>query len=191
MLNEDIKNKKGFTLYEMIISVFIVSISSVFILQLFLFSRTLNAKANDIDNGSIVLLDAMEISKSSPSINKYVKDDFFNGSVRESTEDNEIINIYKCYDKNWSSVLLKTKTFDPENLPETAQYLLNVEITKVERTSKEQAVLTFLQGVDFATTYGDSTGLKVKIKGSIHKLDELDKTLVELETISYFGNNIR
>lgn len=184
-------NLNGFTLYEMIISVFIICMCATWILQLFLYSKTLNARANEIDNGSIVLLDAMEISKQALVINKYFNDEFFDGSIIDTKEDYENINIYKAYDENWNPVFLQDKHFDINTLPTKTKYILEVQIEKVDKVIYEKAVLNFVQGVDFATTYGDSAGLKFHIKGIVYDISDKDKTLVDLETVSYFGNNIR
>lgn len=185
------KNKNAFTLYEMIISVFIICVCATWILQLFLYSKTLNARANEIDNGSIVLLDAMEISKQVLVINKYFNDEFFDGSIINATEDYGNISIYKAYDQNWNVILLQDKQFDINTLPNKTKYILEVNIEKVNKVLYKKAVLNFVQGVDFSTTYGDSAGLKFHIKGIVYDINDKEKTLVELETDSYFGNNIR
>lgn len=171
----------------MILAVFIICLCSGFILQLFMFSRALNSKANDIDNSSILLLDAMEISKNSATINKYIRNEFFDGAIITTNEDNEKSKILKAYDKNWNAIFLK-KTGD---FPQNAKYILEINIDKIERLSKEQAILTFVQDVNFATTYGDSSGLKFNIDGKVYQKDKEDEILADLSTVSYFGNNIR
>ncbi len=100
-IKNKIKNNKksGLMLYEMIISVFIISVCSVFILQLFLYSKTLNARADEIDNSMVILLNAMELSKNYPTLNKYFKDEFFDGVVIETVETNQEYNIKKYYDQ--------------------------------------------------------------------------------------------
>ncbi len=180
-----LKNKKraGLMLYEMIISVFIISISSVFILQLFLYSKTLNAKANDIDNSIVVILNAMELSKNYPTLNKYFKDDFFDGAILNTSDTNKQSNIYKYYDENWNTI------YSPANI-DKAKYILELNVAKIE-SSSNNAILTFKQDALFATTYGSSTGLKYNIHGKVYYAVDPSNILISLQTTSYFSNNIK
>ncbi len=183
-INKLKNNKKsGLMLYEMIISVFIISISSVFILQLFIYSKTLNAKANDIDNSIVVTLNAMELSKNYPTLSKYFKDEFFDGAVINYSDITNRTTIYKYFDEDWNAIYSKS------NIDE-AIYILELNVSKAE-ISSNNAILTFKQDAVFATTYGSSTGLKYTIHGKVYYAEDHSDILISLETTSYFSNNIK
>jgi len=56
-------NNRGFTLLEVILAVAVVSIISVFILQMFVVSNRVNKKAFEIDNANLVCMGAIESFK--------------------------------------------------------------------------------------------------------------------------------
>ncbi len=179
------KKRSGLMLYEMIISVFIISICSVFILQLFLYSKNLNKRADDIDNSIILLLNAMELSKNYPTLNKYLKDEFFDGAVIETISPNQDYIVTKYYDEYWNTIYDTTSLQSLEN----CEYVLSLKITKVNATG-DKAILTFISGYPSATTYGNSSGIKYDIKGKVYYKDDPSNILIDLSTTSYFSNNI-
>ncbi len=187
MFKNKLKKRKGLMLYEMIISVFIISICSGFILQLFVFSKTTNAKANNIDNSTVIILNAMELSKNYPTLSKYTKDAFFDGSLIINSDTSNESTIYKYYDDNWNTIY---NINSESSLPKEVKYVLELNIKNIESTSK-QAILTFQQDAPFAATYGNSSGLKYSIYGKVYYADDSENVLIDLGTTSYFGNNIK
>lgn len=188
MFKEVFLNRKhGFMLYEMIISVFIISVCSGFLLQLFLYSKTLNAKANDIDNSTIILLNSLELSKNYPTLNKYFKDEFFDGATINTIIANEKFNILKYYDEDWNTVY---NDLDDVPSDDDIKYVLELDINDMESNSKK-AILTFKQDAVYATTYGNSAGLKYNIDGKVYYLENPNDVLIQMDTTSYFGNNIQ
>ncbi len=182
------KNKKaGLMLYEMILSVFIISICSGFILQFFLYSNEITEKANDIDNSGVVLHNAIELSKAYPTVSKYLKDDFFDGSIVTNNDLTQSSKVFKFYDEQWNPVC---NTVNSNKLDDDIKYVLELNVTKLESTPKK-AVLTFKQDAVYATTYGNSSGLKYEIKGEVYYANNSENILLALETTSYFGNNIK
>ncbi len=179
------KKKSGLMLYEVIISVFIISVCSVFILQLFLYSKNLNKRADDIDNSIVILLNAMELSKNYPTLNKYLKDEFFDGSVIETVTPNQDYTVTKYYDDEWNTIYDNN---NPERLSD-CEYVLSINISKVNQNSRK-AILTFISDYPSATTYGNSSGIKYDIKGKVYYNDDPNNILIDLGTSSYFSNNI-
>lgn len=180
------KKKSGFMLYEIIISVFLVAICSGFIVQFFLYAKILNAKAYDIDQSTIILTNAMEISKNSPSLTQYCKNEFFDGS-KIVVNDNSTTQICKYYDNNWNTIYKKQ---DINNLDDNVKYVLYITVIE-DSVNKDKAILTFVKGDPSSTTYGDSSGLKYKLSASIYYCYDFTKPILTLENISYFSNNIK
>ncbi len=187
MFKTKYKKRAGLMLYEMILSVLIIAVCSSFIIQLFLYSKTINAKANDIDNSSIILLNAMELSKNFSTLNKYYKDEFFDGSIITKSPETNESNIIKFYDENWNTIYNIT---DKNNLTPSVKYIMELNIDEVLSNTKT-AILTFTKNDKNKTTYGNSSGLQYKIDGKVYYADAPDDILIELQTTSYFGNNIK
>ncbi len=187
MFRTKYKKRAGLMLYEMILSVFIITVCSGFIIQLFLYSKTVNAKANDIDNSSVILLNAMELSKNFPTLNKYYKDEFFDGSIITQTPELEGSNIIKFYDENWNTIYNIT---DKNQLNSSVKYIMELNVNEVLSNTKT-AVLTFTKNDKNKSTYGNSSGLKYKIDGKVYYASDHSDVLIELQTTSYFGNNIK
>ena len=59
------RNKKGFTLLEVIISVAVISIISVYILQMFVAANRVNKKAYETDQANMLCMGALENFKAS------------------------------------------------------------------------------------------------------------------------------
>ncbi len=62
--NKPIRNKKGFTLVELVISVCVMAIISVFMLQFFIGAKDLNRRAGDLDASVYMANSIMESIKS-------------------------------------------------------------------------------------------------------------------------------
>lgn len=181
------KKRSGLMLYEIVISIFVMVIFSGFIMQFFLYANILNSKASDIDNSTIILTNAMELSKNFPSLSQYYKDEFFDGASIDTSTNGKEITLYKYYDNNWSTIY---DDQDINNLNNQTKYILYIEIDEVLDNTKT-AVLSFVQNDLDATTYGNSSGLKYKLSGKICYADNLNEPIIQLQTTSYFSNNIK
>ena len=96
------KHNGGFTLLEVILSIAVVSLISVFILEMFVVSNRVNKKAFEIDNANIICMEAVE--------------SFKNGRT------NEIKNYEKYFDREWN----------PADLFINAEYTLIVTVSSHE-----------------------------------------------------------
>jgi prepilin-type N-terminal cleavage/methylation domain-containing protein len=164
------KSNKGFTLAEMIISVALIAIMSIFILQLFITTRNLNQKAYDIDKavssaGSVLELfkstqDPFEISKS-----KIMKYALISRSGNELDLDLLLDNNWNVIQKPLSqkngsnedkiSFLLKAKIYpsvdiNADNSEDTALYNMSISVVKYGPYLREQQTETELYTVSTA-----------------------------------------
>jgi len=85
------KRTRGFTLLEVIISITVVSIISVFILEMFVVSNRVNKKANDLDNASVACTNAVEGFKAGAAASPGYYERYFNGdwALTQSAADAE------------------------------------------------------------------------------------------------------
>lgn len=70
MDKKNIKKKKGFTLAEMIISVGILSVVSVYILQMFVATRNLGIKSYELDEAVRISKNIIEVLSTEGSVSK-------------------------------------------------------------------------------------------------------------------------
>ena len=66
------KSNRGFTLIEIIIAIGIIAIISVFVLQVFITAKTLNQKANDLDNSVFISSNLIELFRSGNSEEDFI-----------------------------------------------------------------------------------------------------------------------
>lgn len=183
-----LNNKKScLMLYKVIISVFLLTICSIFILHFFIHTKILNTKAYDIEKSTAILTNAMELSKNSPSLNQYYKNEFFDGTNIISNEDNKLTTIYKYYDKNWNTIY---KQQNINYFDDNVKYILCLNISEMN-SNTNKAILSFTKDDLSSTTYGNSTGLNYKLSGSTYYANNTNEPIITLETINYFGNNIK
>lgn len=101
MKTYDLKNNKGFTLVEVIISIAVLAFISAIVLKLFVLSSDVSEKARIKDVASVYASNAIEICKQLSSPKEISETSFF--------ENAEFINEggYDCvlyYDKHWQVV---------------------------------------------------------------------------------------
>lgn len=98
------EKRKGFTLFEAIITVGIISIASVVILQIFYMASSLSNRAEDLDNGNYILKQNLELSKNAKSYDDFFTDeDLFEYASIEKFESDEILKTALVYyDKDWN-----------------------------------------------------------------------------------------
>ena len=73
------KSEKGFTLLEVIMSVAVVSIVSVFILEMFVVSGRVNKKAFETDNASMICMGTVEAFKSGTAPDGGYREAYYDG----------------------------------------------------------------------------------------------------------------
>ena len=109
------KNKKGFTLVEIIIAIGLIAIFSSVILQLFVTSRTLHQKARDLDKSIILATNIVETFKSGTKASDIKTNKLLEYSAM--AEDGKEITIYMHYDENWN--LIKDGSSTPQFIVKT------------------------------------------------------------------------
>lgn len=78
--------KKGFTLIEVIVSIAIVSVLSIYLIQIFITAKNLNAKAYDLDNAVIVSKSVMEALSSGEVVGENSNDIILKNARKLSDE---------------------------------------------------------------------------------------------------------
>lgn len=101
---------KGFSLLEAVISIGVLSLISVFILQMFISAANLNTRAKDSDTAASKAITAIENFKKNPGF------------------DSSITLFY--YDKEWNGI-----DTDTASIPADARYCLRLEITETDETA--------------------------------------------------------
>jgi len=108
-----IKDKKGFTLVEMIISVAFLAVISLVLTELFISAQNCLDKAHDLDQSVHIAKKTIETFKAGEK-----PEDFINSEPAQSSdisESGDTITVKTYYDDNWqvldpSDDLLQTKT---------------------------------------------------------------------------------
>lgn len=96
------RRSQGFTLVEVIISIAVLSIVSVFILQMFVTSAQLNANARDIDKVNMWTSTLMESFHIQRDPMAFDKDDVFSYVASALEEEQLVITCY--FDGDWMPV---------------------------------------------------------------------------------------
>lgn len=99
------KNNKGFTLVEIIISIAVLSVLCVVFLQLFVKASDISDKAHELDASVTLINSTMEIVKSVASLSEIDKAKYFNDF--ESSETSNGMLLTKTFNKAFK--------FDQEN----------------------------------------------------------------------------
>lgn len=98
------KKNDGFTLLEVIIAIAVLSIISVFILQMFMSSATLNARAKNADIAMTKAITEIESLKAYSSLSRYLMDN------DNASGDSAMAEVNMYYDKDWNSIGTGTQT---------------------------------------------------------------------------------
>ena len=163
------KQKKGFTLAEMIISVAVITFISIFIIQLFIVAKNLNQKAGDLDKAVFSSQSVLEVIKSEQSPgqiknNSYMK----NALIKENGKTTEI-SIY--YDEEWN-VLKKSTSEDTKD--DNKAFVLKAVISP-ETSGNDSKAIRYFQ-ITISTT---------KLKAYLLE-DIKNKKLYTLKANKYF-----
>lgn len=119
-MTEKIKNEDGFSLLEIIISIGMMSILSVFILQMFMSGARVNLRAKNMDIASNIAASVLEELGSAMEPNEFMDTDFiadtwvaFGLSAFFRMDDRQAFSsfdfgsgfrLYKYYDENWQPI---------------------------------------------------------------------------------------
>ena len=91
---------KGFSLFEVIVSIIVLSIISGFILQMFIVSSELNQKAKDLDFLSLKAISAIELLKSADFIEEGIIREYYDKDNMKFLLEIKISNSAKGLDGN-------------------------------------------------------------------------------------------
>lgn len=101
------KNKKGFTLIEIIVAIGIIAIISGFVLQIFISAKNLNQKAADLDNSVFISSNLIELFKSGNSEEDFIRSTRFKNMKITDAGGSPSIELY--YDADWKIINEKSK----------------------------------------------------------------------------------
>jgi len=120
---DQIRNEDGFSLLEIIISVGIMSVLSVFILQMFMSGRNVNLRAHNMDMASHIAAGALEELRAATHPNEFLDSGFiehtqvaFGLSAFFVIEERQAFSafdfsngftLYKYFDENWQPISLE------------------------------------------------------------------------------------
>lgn len=127
------KNNRGFTLLEVIISIAMLSLMSLFILQMFLASSNLNDRAKDTDVAINHAITEIENLKKHTSLLDYIQNDAFGNTA----EYEGMITIWKYFDNEWNLMELS------ESIPNGAKYYLKININPDEAEPLQKGSITY------------------------------------------------
>jgi len=108
-----LRNRKGFSLVEMIIAVAVLSLMGLVIIQVFIHSDSLNRKAADMDHAVSVATNLVEKLKTLPEkadLEKTLKTEALSTTRVDAWS---VTTIKEFYDRNWKPVLV-TSSQSPE-----------------------------------------------------------------------------
>lgn len=93
------KKHKGVSLVELILSIAILSILSVYIIQMFILSKTLNAEAENLDKSVYLSESIFEMIESDTPLESL---SMFKYSKAQTTESGSRVEVF--FDKDWNPV---------------------------------------------------------------------------------------
>ena len=99
-----LRDKRGFTLVEIIVSIGILAVVSLFVLEMFLRSMNTEKRASDYDNASSYCQTVLEYYKTYGTCDPAVSDLDICGNWSFSDEEDGSFVMYMHFDKNWKPV---------------------------------------------------------------------------------------
>ena len=181
-------NEDGFSLLEVVISLGIMSILSVFILHMFVAGSRVNVRAADMDRAALHAVNALEELGAALDPNAFLDTDFIVGtqiafglSAFFVLEERQALTafdfsggmrLYKYFDENWQTVAAEEVYEEPylmEN--EEVAFILRLHMTPYIQEYDEAV------GVDLVGLF--SVDVEVRDVGS-------ERLLVDISTKAYF-----
>ena len=168
-----IKNQDGFTLLEVVISIAVLSILSVFILQLFISSANANVKAQNMDIATSKAMTMVDRFGTLETVTKESMAAAYPGFAVEKTSGGFALVMY--YDREWSETAAPATE---KEIKDFRGFRVNMTVTReAGDTSRAGA----LYGV--AVSIVDTSG-----KVSMLEKDSQETALTKLENVKYFPN---
>ncbi|MFV0519143.1 MAG: hypothetical protein ACK5LY_02605 [Lachnospirales bacterium] len=184
--------RKGFTLFEAVISLAFLSIASGVILQVFYTSSSLNQRASDIDMANSILAQSINVSKNAERVTDFFNnDEMYEYKISESaTEDDVLSKVSIFYDKDWN--VLDASIEIPENAHFVATFELSEEVVYNEEVyssfsfENDENTKSVNKGVLYNI---ESSVSLVNTEMPINNLGELsNELLTTLSGTKYIGN---
>lgn len=91
--------KKGVSLVELILSIAVLSILSVYVIQMFITSKTLNRKAEELDYSVLISQSIFETIEKDITLDTLFNDPLFKFATRDDKDDITQAVVY--FDENW------------------------------------------------------------------------------------------
>lgn len=169
-----LKSEKGFTLVEVIMSIAILAIASLFILDFFLVAADSNQFAQDVDKGTTLAVSILEEFKQVDSPADFEELDLLEGGYLNIEQDHYYFTLY--YDADFHIMEFK------DQRPEDAEFIGTIVIEPADEPPASELN---------ASTSGDS-GRIVRRRYSIsldfrrtHEVEKADTKLVTFTTSKY------
>lgn len=96
------KKNKGVSLVEIILSIGILSLLSVYVIQMFILSKTLNSEANNLDKSVYLSESIFELIEKDPTLVLLLKSDWF--KHRDTIEEEESVKTTINFDSDWNPI---------------------------------------------------------------------------------------
>jgi prepilin-type N-terminal cleavage/methylation domain-containing protein len=119
-----IKNEKGFTLVEVMISILALTLLSGFILEMFLVASGVNQQAQDMDAGSTRAMNIIESFKQCAAPFDLDHDPLLAGAFSDISGQELRLSLY--YDAQWNPVQTPSV---PEEVPPGARFNMEVRVS--------------------------------------------------------------
>jgi len=135
--------KKGVSLVELILSIAVLSVLSVYVIQMFITSQTLNRKAEELDYSVLISQSIFEIVEKDKSLDTLFNSPLFKFAQRN--ENGETLQTILYFDKNWTPLSTDEKkvftlTFDAQKI-QALDYLVveyKISVQRDENLEVEQ-----------------------------------------------------
>jgi prepilin-type N-terminal cleavage/methylation domain-containing protein len=111
MIGSSVKNEKGFTLVEVMISILALTLLSGFILEMFLTASRVNQQAQDTDAGSTMAMSVIESFKQQSSPFDLERDPLLAGAFADKSGREMNLSLY--YDAQWAPMPVSSASEAP------------------------------------------------------------------------------
>lgn len=182
------KKYKGFTLYEAIIAIGLISLCSVTILQIFIFSNEINSKAKNIDLSNNIVTNHIEEIRSLhnqedlDNLEKY----FANSNLQNI--DNGFL-IYEYYDNNFEKLEYVIDGQGHSIIPENTSFILTLNYNYSDYQG-QYVIKSFSDSGEIVNSPYEGTILTFNaiMQEYDYNDKEAGKELANLSTSHYFVN---
>ncbi|MDR1204801.1 MAG: prepilin-type N-terminal cleavage/methylation domain-containing protein [Peptococcaceae bacterium] len=179
-----VKNEKGFTLVEVMISIFALTLLSGFILEMFLTASRVNQQAQDTDAGSIRAMSVIESFKQQDSPFDLERDPLLAGAFVDKSGQEMNLSLY--YDAQWTPIPTSSASEASPEAPPGARF--NMEVLVSARDAQPNRVSLAYQAGGSPRGNESAEGLVYSIQIQVYQLasDSGRTPLAELDSNHYF-----